>query len=1593
MSYYLIDPNKEILSNNSINTSDYNGMPEYERYNIYAELLVLTKENTEIKFDDKGNLLNFETTKGLRFNLIGANKNNQFTTNYTDTILGNIDSKTEIDEGIGIRNITISINDRYVPKVTIEMVDIRGSVIFNIENSKYKGFFDFPPPLFVLRAKGHYGKPIQMTLQKLKHNIKFDSSSGNYIITADFIGYAFAPLSDVPFAYVKTINMMTQKENYSINIDNTISKELDTFSLIQRTRTLYTDLKVLQESKLSEEINDLTSELEILNSVTIDPTDKKILELDVITKLSTPKEIKNDRIILNLSGRSTTDINTIRGEIAEELTSFYESLRDKDIKPIFTYIDSSNIVIDYSKYNKSLKYKKNETEKNLIEKNIEFEKEKNNITKQILGFEPTVKNVIEILIRDTELFLKELKNSARSQSKNISTFNNVFTNNRIDTFNGYPTVFEQSTIDNNTFEKLIFPGIKQDFSEWGEVKFVNDFITRYREGKVLEDTIKNNSFISTDEAGNKKWLPMNVKDSIENSELNSSFNPYLNFIGADEILDYILTRLIINYNYTFNDFVETVNPILTLFTLTKTDSKGILKVLGEVESINLMNCIPPTKSNFKILQTLKNLLENVKDYNSFLKVITDKKQTFPKTYQRLISENISNIVLNDIEYFTYNDNNFNGILKIETDEPNKRGQNSSDKIMDDFLISSESGYLYNFFKDDAKKSLTDNNLLFIKDENYDENWVEAQSIDSFFLNDKLPTGFSGGVAGGSATGGFGTTNVNTELQIYFKKWDFSVLSGNSIVEAYKFFKFKPSIDLKNLLQTPAILQMPLVFLDYLRNNQSIYKLSSTDLNIIDSYLTNNEDLNILNEEFLNLKSIANNYFQVSGNRELSTDASVNNFFNDKSIAKSTFLKINRIGLTPQYLYNASNNTFLKDKTSDPQTSYKGINQMFSSYNVEGDDNPINTFFNSFKAKFNSLFKTKEDEIKNTSKTFTQSLEEREEIQLECYKSFKRIYERWLVGEQANTIFTDTASINNMFKYIRRNYTDASDIIISLEPLLSFDENTDVSIYSVIAKLLEENNFSFFPLQTFIDTNSQNKETFTENFRIYDKFTTNDFPPPAFICMYIGGFSENDKFYNPNNPNGDKYAYADFGKSDLDTQKLGLQVPIDFQSQSGSTNIPIFLINYGQQNQSVFKSFDFDTSEFKETNESIKYLDLLYANKDNSAPVPKANNLLNIYGARAYSTTVNMVGNLTIQPTMYCQINHVPLYNGGYIILNVEHTITPNKVDTKFKCTRIPLFVTAPVTTSTMKGLTDNNQISNPTIGLSNQSLYFLTEEEKLIFFETRESINTPEKAGGYEITYFSVGATIKDIRSVSTDDVLKKLKNTISKRVLTIEKETLKNNSTPNAYKFANILGKSESSNKYTAKSTSGLYYGRYQIGKGLLEDAFSTNNYNTTKKLLKNTSVIQKIDIFYKIYQTTKKQGFGKIDMDALMFDNDKTLEKQVQDTLFLMCLRVNYNYLFNQYKADISPLLKTNNLLGIEVSKMGLLAATWLTGIGTVRKFSQDANKNFKPKIMIGVDGNLTPLTVYLEFITLGKSFDITTTEINNLLSSTNIDIPILI
>ena len=220
MAILLIDPN-QIPEN--VNTKMINAIPQYQDMYIFAELTAKSRGRSVLFTSSNSGLYRLSpdsTNQDIVVNFLGNNQDStqpnpnylNFTTDWYDGSTGN----RRQTEGFGISNIKVVINSSYIPQVEIQFIDLRGLAFFNQEDSPYRIFFNFPPPIFYLTLKGYYGKPLTYQLHLVKYTSEFKAENGNFIIDAQFIAMTFAPLTDVLFTYIVNFPLITRRIMQSI---------------------------------------------------------------------------------------------------------------------------------------------------------------------------------------------------------------------------------------------------------------------------------------------------------------------------------------------------------------------------------------------------------------------------------------------------------------------------------------------------------------------------------------------------------------------------------------------------------------------------------------------------------------------------------------------------------------------------------------------------------------------------------------------------------------------------------------------------------------------------------------------------------------------------------------------------------------------------------------------------------------------------------------------------------------------------------------------------------------------------------------------------------------------------------------------------------------------------------------------------------------------------------------------------------------------------------------------------------------------------------------------------------------------------------
>ena len=251
-------------------------------------------------------------------------------------------------EGFGIKSIDIKYNASLVPVVDITFTDIRGAGLFDTikdksRKSPYSIFFKMPYPIFNLSVKGYFGQSIDYCLHMVNWSSNFDGTTGNFDISANFLGFQQAFLNDMNIGNI--IGAVNTELGFK-NLNNIFDKQEADSEKLKLTLGIEDALNILQGNK-DEEVRKIDDFFTKIAKLQID-TEVLKAQTDELDKL---KQINGQLSLLKQIGQfigyaiqKSNDIDD-DGVITEDEIKERKGYTDKKgefIKPTKTYYELYN---------------------------------------------------------------------------------------------------------------------------------------------------------------------------------------------------------------------------------------------------------------------------------------------------------------------------------------------------------------------------------------------------------------------------------------------------------------------------------------------------------------------------------------------------------------------------------------------------------------------------------------------------------------------------------------------------------------------------------------------------------------------------------------------------------------------------------------------------------------------------------------------------------------------------------------------------------------------------------------------------------------------------------------------------------------------------------------------------------------------------------------------------------------------------------------------------------------------------------------------------------------------------------------------------
>jgi len=304
----------------------------------------------------------------------------------------------------------------------------------------------------------------------------------------------------------------------------------------------------------------------------------------------------------------------------------------------------------------------------------------------------------------------------------------------------------------------------------------------------------------------------------------------------------------------------------------------------------------------------------------------------------------------------------------------------------------------------------------------------------------------------------------------------------------------------------------------------------------------------------------------------------------------------------------------------------------------------------------------------------QSAIDGQQSKVENYEVFKALNDKWIAGGdyKTKTLFEDILFLDRASRNI--GDTILLDIFEMRSMFSQKSVNETMSVYTFISGLLIKNNFTVMNLPAYINfynvqdvdgTTIPNRAEGSLEFAnsLWGTFLDVDYRKSSskMVCFYVGKPSQYLDL-----PKGNfRFRDDGFNMSRASENPL-IENQVGKKDWGVSNKCVGFTVDIGVRNQNVFYSFSVSQDNGTATSESIATQINIVDQASGKNVATQNAGLYNLYKQRSYKCSVVCLGNALLQPTMYFNLRHVPMFNGPYMIQQVSHSIQPGQFQTQFE---------------------------------------------------------------------------------------------------------------------------------------------------------------------------------------------------------------------------------------------------------------------------------------------------------------------------------------
>lgn len=513
MAVKIIDPNDKRVFDPSSNTSFFyaqgsrhaeNGVPEYERMQIYCEFKASRKQDSVIVGNDPSNSLNQTQTGDLRVDFIGYNQGIGGNAGYFESGDGNVASFADGSEynGFGIKSIDIKTELNYITRASVTFVDTRKGN--SLSDSPYDILLGtLPSPIYTMKVKGYYGRAVtyRMLMSKVP-SVQF-LDNGSMEIRAEFVSNIWKPLGEIMvydlFALPFLKRAGRRKDKVKLKSD---TAPTSFYEFILRARKFYDDLvEVKENSQIQKDLGMANKEKGLA---------ERLLDLESGFLNSLPPDLLLDNTrVVGVSLFNATEKKyqftvdpSYPGNYATDIRNFYDGfivrqgnsalisaigVSDASILDITEDTPNRLVVVDFQRFHDAVVSFIDGRTADIDQLSSDLAANVNSALENRFGkgFKPSAKNIMKLICDDVDKYFNILRDSS-VKAANYHQVNTPQVDNGqggVDFVQPYPvysTLESSTTRPSQQYLTKIWPF---DKPRWEEHDFVNDmfFAQIYRD--------------------------------------------------------------------------------------------------------------------------------------------------------------------------------------------------------------------------------------------------------------------------------------------------------------------------------------------------------------------------------------------------------------------------------------------------------------------------------------------------------------------------------------------------------------------------------------------------------------------------------------------------------------------------------------------------------------------------------------------------------------------------------------------------------------------------------------------------------------------------------------------------------------------------------------------------------------------------------------------------------------------------------------------------------------------------------------------------------------------------------------------------------